>query len=140
MDTENDVAQLIDEDTMYALIPADFPRRATSGSVSGAQPKVLLRKYKDRFYSTGTTPPEIYERWNFCEELVEQFVPLSKDSKAGKRAHMSEVDILDQYLARLLATGWTSAAEARWVFRRTAAILRWPVPHSAMESGDEVSL
>jgi hypothetical protein len=32
---------------------------------------------------------------------------------------MSEAEILDQYLPRLIATGWVSEPEAKWVMRRT---------------------
>lgn len=51
----------------------------------------------------------------------------------GKRSHLSEVAILDQYLPRLIATKWTTEAEARWTIRRVAAMLSWPVPPDALE-------
>lgn len=45
--------------------------------------------------------------------------------------HMSKLEILDQYLSRLIATKWTSEAEARYIIRRAAKILNWPVPNAA---------
>jgi hypothetical protein len=44
---------------------------------------------------------------------------------------MSETEILEQYLARLMKTSWGSDDEMRWVIRRTAELLGWPVPDAA---------
>jgi hypothetical protein len=131
--TENDTIHLDEEDAKYAQVPADFPKPGFSGAVPGAQPKLLATEYKGRYYAAGATPPEIHAKWMYCEDLARQFVDASKNTKAGKRADMREVEILDQYFVRLLKTGWTSDAEARWVFRRTAALLGWPAPPSALE-------
>ncbi len=114
-------------------IPADFPRPVNLGAVSGAQPKLLVTKYQGRYYAPGCTPPEQQERWSACEDLAQQLAVKSGESKAGKRAHMTEAQILDQYLPRLIATNWTSEAEARWVMRRVAGLLSWPIPESALE-------
>jgi hypothetical protein len=43
---------------------------------------------------------------------------------------MHEVEILEQYLPRLIATKWTSEAEAVFIIRRAAKILAWPLPAS----------
>ena len=90
-----------------------------------------MTKYEGRFYSPGCSPPELEERWCRCQNLVDQLVVKSLESKAGKRSHMTELEILDQYLPRLIDTEWTSEAEARWVIRRTAELLNWPVPPAA---------
>ncbi|WP_156895512.1 hypothetical protein [Massilia putida] len=119
----------------YAQVPADFPRPVHLSAVSGAQPKLLMTEYKGRFYSPGCTPPEIFAKWDMCEDLARQMSAKSLESKAGKRSHMSELEILDQYLARLIATRWTSEDEARWVIRRVAAMLDWPVPPTAEGHG-----
>ncbi|RJG05350.1 hypothetical protein D3870_04335 [Noviherbaspirillum cavernae] len=100
------------------------------------QPKLLATKYNGRFYSPGCSPPELFERWDICEDLANQLATKSLESKAGKRAHMTEAQILDQYLPRLIETKWTSEPEARWVIRRTAEIIGWPVPASATESSE----
>lgn len=117
----------------YAQVPSDFPRPVHYGAVGGAQPKLLMTQYNGRFYSPGCTPPEVWERWQTCEDLVKHLCAKSLESKAGKRAHMSELEILEQYLPRLIATRWTSEEEARWVIRRVAAVLSWPVPPAAQE-------
>jgi hypothetical protein len=123
-----------DDETKFEQVPIDFPRPVHHGAVSGAQPKLLLTSYKGRFYSPGCSPPELFQRWDACEDLARQLAEKSLESKAGKRSHMAEVEILDQYLPRLIATRWTSEPEARWVIRRAAAMLDWAVPHAAEES------
>lgn len=122
----------------HAEIPPDFPRPAYRGAVCGANDKLLLVKYAGdgRFYLPGCTPPEMIARWAACEDLAQQLKTQCLVTKAGKRAHLSEVDILEQYLERLLKTGWRTYAEMRWVARRAAGIIGWPIPESAMHGGD----
>lgn len=124
----------------FAQVPADFPPPHYPGAVGGAQPKLLMTRYNGRLYASGCTPPEIFRRWDVCEDLAKQLSVKSLESKAGKRSHMSELDILAQYLPRLIATGWTSEAEARWVIRRVAAMLHWPVPAEAEEPAESDSV
>lgn len=118
-------------DNLMDILPADFPLSRSLGAVSGAQPKILVTKYQGRFYNSECTPPELVARWKFCEDLACQLSKKSFYSKNGKRAHMSEVEILEQYFPRLIATRWTSEEEAKWVIRRVAELLSWNVPQSA---------
>ena len=132
MSTEpGDEPQNESEAALFTALPPDFPRPSNLGAVPGAQPKFSMSRYQGRFYSPGCSPPELLERWNNCEDLAQQLSVTSIESKAGKRAHMTETEILDQYLPRLVATNWTSEAEARWVIRRTAQLLGWQAPPSA---------
>lgn len=133
-DKANSASALLCEE-QYAQVPADFPRPVHLGAASGAQSKLLTAEYKGRFYSPGSTPPEIFARWDMCEDLARQMSAKCLESKAGKRSHMSELEILEQYLPRLIATRWTSEPEARWIIRRVAAMLDWPVPPAAEEHG-----
>jgi hypothetical protein len=112
----------------YADVPEDFPRPEILGAVGGAQPKLLLVQYEDRLYPPGCTPPEVYAHWEHCEVLAKHLATKAVESKQGKRSHMAEVEILEQYLPRLIATRWTSEAEARFIIRRVAQILAWPIP------------
>ncbi len=112
-------------------VPDDFPHPKHLGAVPGAQPKLLAVVYEGRYYSPGCTPPELHERWQHSLQYVPQFVTSCIETKAGKRKNMSEADILDQYLVRLIETGWVSADEARWVIRETAKLLCWPAPEAA---------
>ena len=118
----------------FDAVPRDFPRSVRVAAIPGAQPKFLMTKYKGHFYEPGTSPPEVYERWEVCEDLAAQLAHKSARSKSGKRAHLSEIEILDQYLPRLLLQRWTSEAEARWTIRRAAQMLNWPAPPAAMKA------
>lgn len=122
------------EDASYTQVPADFPRPVHHGSVSGGQAKLLMTSHNGRFYTPGCTPPEVFQRWDVCEDLAKHLSAKCLESKAGKRSHMSDVEILAQYLPRLIATKWASEAEARWIIRRIAVMLSWPVPAEAKEN------
>ena len=132
MENKNkEVARAARDEPDCSHVPADFPRPEVHGAVSGFQPKLLLTNYAGRFYAAGCTPPELYSRWDRCEDLAKQLAEKSLESKRGKRSHMSELEVLEQYLPRLIATGWTSEPEARFIIRRTAELLNWPVPLAA---------
>lgn len=117
-------------------VPDDFPRPVHMGAASGLQDKLLLVKYGGKFYTPGCTPPELRQRWDVCEDLARQFSEKCRETKSGKRAHLSEVEILEQYLQRSMRTGWGSPEEMQWVSRRTSAILGWPVAPSAVVCKD----
>lgn len=127
-------------ETEGSVIASDFPAPEHVGLISGTKPKLLLCQHGDKFYSPGSSQHERYERWRRCEVIAEHLCVKSLESKAGKRSHMSELEILEQYLVRLSATGWVSAAEARWTIRRSAALLGgWPVPHEAQAPSEGVT-
>ena len=133
MSAEKSETHAEDEEAKFKQVPADFPRPSYLAALPGAQPKFLMTKYEERFYMPGCSPPELYEAWRVCEEIAAQLAEKSLESKAGKRAHMSESEILDQYLPRLIRTRRTTAPEARWVIRRVAQLLEWPIPVSTQE-------
>lgn len=122
-----------DELALFSKVPKDFPRPEHCGAVSGVQAKLLMTRWNGRFYLPGQTPPELYERWDVCEDLARQLSEKSAGSKSGKRSHLSEVEVLAQYLPRLIQTRWTTESEARWIIRRTAEMLGWPCPPDANE-------
>jgi hypothetical protein len=122
MKTESNVAK-----HDYSLIPPDFPRVIHHGSVPGTQMKLLLVQFEGNYYTPGDTPPERFKRWENCEDIAQQFCPISLNSKAGKRSHMTEEAIIDQYLERIIPMGWMSLEEAYWTMRRTTQLLGWPV-------------
>lgn len=112
-------------------VPDDFPRPQIHSAVAGYQAKLPLVACGGRFYLPGGTPHELHRRWDICEDLAQQFVIKSRECKTGKRAHMSEEEILDQYCVRALKTKWGSDDEMKWVIRRAATLLGWPAPTSA---------
>src|SRR5450830_768614 len=111
----------------YELIASDFPKLNHLGAVPGSQMKLLAVKFENKYYTPGDTPPERFKRWQNCENVAQQFCSASLKSKAGKRSHMSEEAIIDQYLERLIDTGWMTTAEAHWTMSRTTRLLGWPV-------------
>lgn len=117
-----------DDELEYLKVPSDFPRPVSTGTLPGNQPKFLVTSYQGKFYLPGCTPPEIYERWQTCEEIAQQLAVKSREFKADKCSHMSDSAILEQYLPRLIRTNMTTEVEARWVIQRVATILEWPIP------------
>lgn len=117
-----------DDELGYLKLPSEFPRPVSTGVLPGTQPKFSAVIYQGKFYLPGCTPPEIYERWQICEDIAQQLIIKSHDSKAGALSHMSEPAILDQYLSRLIRANLTTEGEARWVIQRVAGILGWPMP------------
>ncbi|GGC75421.1 hypothetical protein [Undibacterium terreum] len=117
----------MDSNNAISQVPHDFPfPLPTPGSIGGVQAKVQLVEYEGVLYSPGTTPLDRFARWDICEDLAQQFKVKCLETKAGKRAHMSESEILQQYYDRLSSTGWTSQPEAKWIMLRVAALLAWP--------------
>jgi hypothetical protein len=118
-------------DPRFAQVPVDFPRPAPVGAVAGVMPKSLLVDYGGKLYAPGCTPPEMFERWDICEDLAQQLSGKAIEAKTGERAYMAEADILAEFLEQLLEKDWGSDAEMRWVVRRIAELLQWPVPSDA---------
>jgi len=114
----------------YAKVPESFPRPASFSAVPGTQPKVIATKFNDKFYPSGGTPPEVYERWRDCEEVAQMLAFDANRSKTDKMTRMSEVQILEQFLEILNKKSWISGDEAKWVICRVSQILCWPVPPS----------
>lgn len=135
-DGDNELSMEFQMDKQEYNIPKDFPLPTIHSSIAGHRPKLALTQCGGKFYLPGGTPPELFRRWKICEDLARQFADKSIECKAGKRIHMSEQEILDQYCVRAMKTGWGSDDEMRWVIRRTAEILGWPVPASALAPGE----
>ncbi|WP_147328145.1 hypothetical protein [Duganella sp. BJB476] len=110
------------------LVPPDFPAQPLAAALSGAHPKIALVAYGGKFYEPGTSPPEVLERWEVCEDLARQFAGKCLENEKGKYAHLSQKEILKQYLDRLLRTGWGSDVDMKWVIGRTAKQLSWDAP------------
>lgn len=122
-------------DPKFDQVPTDFPRPVPEGAVAGDIPKFQMRYYAGKLYALGCTPPEIFERWDICEDLAQQLRKLSLEAQLEEHINMTEPDILAAYLERLLKKDWGSEAEMRWVVRRTAQLLNWPIPAAAIERG-----
>lgn len=112
----------------FRKVPDNFPRPSVGGAVSGYQNKLLLVGYGGKYYKRGCTPPELYARWDICEDLAQKFQAQCLRTKASKRASMPEAEIIQQYYARSLLMRWGSPLEMLWIFTRVSALLEWPAP------------
>jgi hypothetical protein len=113
-------------------IPADFPREPVIAGLSGAQPKLSVRvDVVSGKYVNCPIEQDVQERYEVCADLVTQLVAKCHANRDSKYVHLSEAQILERLLAQLLTTDWGKAAEMRWVIRRAASDLGWPIPADA---------
>ncbi|SAK89745.1 hypothetical protein AWB78_04750 [Caballeronia calidae] len=106
-------------------LPADFPRTSTQGAVSGAQPKLLLRKVGDT-YQSGPTDDEAYERFIVCEDLAEQLAAYASRKMAANAWSLeTAVSKAEAGVFKKVRSGiWDfSTAEVAWTIERTRQIL-----------------
>lgn len=117
----------------YAEVPADYPYHPMHGAVSGYQPKLLLTSSANgKFYSPGNAPHERWHDWNYSTALASAMTQKCLESKAGKRAHMSEAEIILQYYQRAVkANGrYGTEEQLKWTFTKVARDLGWPLPEA----------
>jgi hypothetical protein len=115
----------------YSDVPADYPRCEVHGSISGAQPKLLLSSAPDGyFYIPGNTPQQRWEDWTYSANMVTAMAERCRETKSGERAHMTEEEIILQYYQRALKSGGRYGTEdqLKWTFRKVAESLDWPIP------------
>jgi hypothetical protein len=107
-------------------VPPDFPRDAETASVAGVQPKLAaIRDAASGNYVAHRDNEEVQARFAVCEDLAEQLADKCTRNRNGKYRHLSEREILDQLLKRLLTSGWGNPAEMGWTVRQTANKLGW---------------
>jgi len=109
--------------TYKRSIPSDFPHETIIGTVPGVQPKVLVRKSEDGNYvSGGPTLSEVLERFEVCDDLVEQLGIYALRKKAENPDWTTEFNVerTRKAMADKVASGkWTlSAAEQKWIIDR----------------------
>jgi hypothetical protein len=98
--------------------PADFPRDYALGAVSGAQPKLLVRKAATGFVS-GLTADELYARYEACYDLVNQLAVYCS-RKLDERPEWTASELLEKVQASLRARAdWDfSESEVRWMMEQ----------------------
>lgn len=65
---------MIIERQKYPSIPEDFPVAAIPYALAGAHAKLNLVEEDGKFYSPGTSPSEVSDAFDVCEDLAQQFV------------------------------------------------------------------
>ena len=110
----------------YPGVPMDFPVGPIQASLAGVQPKVNLVEEDGHYYASGTSPSEVSEAFQICEDLAQQFVTYCREKEsAGFGTH---TQILERMHSRLLTKDWCTVAQYGWIVRRTADLLKWQVP------------
>lgn len=117
----------------YTDVPADYPHQMIPGAVSGYQPKLLLTSSPDgKFYSPGNAPHERWHDWNYSTTLASAMAQKCLKSKTGKRAHMTEAEIILQYcLCAINSNGrYGTEVQLKCTFTQVAKGLGWPLPEA----------
>lgn len=99
-------------------VPEDFPRGFNAATIPGTQAKFLARKIGER-YVVGLTHEELYERWEYCEDLAQQLAARTRRKQAA-----GLIPDVDAFYAetekRVRGQGWNiSEAEVQWLMKRT---------------------
>jgi hypothetical protein len=116
----------------YSDIPHDFPQPVPLKVSPHGPMGVHISMYERKCYNAGGSPPEIWELWQVCAELVEYFKKTCLDEKALHSPLLEPAEIIDFYFSSTLNDlGWGTEAEVKWIFRHVADELAWPVPEGA---------
>lgn len=107
------------------VIPHDFPRGPAVASIPGTQAKFLARKINGR-YVVGLTDEELYERWDFCEDLAKQLAARTLRKQAG--GHISDLEAFYKETEhRVRGQGWgLNEDEVKWLMKRTRSLAMDP--------------
>lgn len=118
----------------YSEIPDDFPQPVPikvppHGAIGGH-----ISVYQGKYYNAGASPPEIWELWQVCAELVDYFKMICLEEKSLHSPLLEPAEIIDFYFSSTLNDlGWGTEAEIAWIFRHVAAELGWPTPEGASD-------
>ncbi|UCV22315.1 hypothetical protein [Ferribacterium limneticum] len=110
------------------LIPDDFPRETPLGSVPGIQPKIPVRLVEGR-YIVGLTDEELLQRYEYCDDLVQQLVAYCR-RKADEHPEWSHETTLGRMATGVARKGqsgeWdVTAEEQRWMVSQIKLLLGW---------------
>lgn len=102
-------------------VPEDFPRGSAASSIPGTQAKFLARKIGER-YVVGLTKEELYERWDYCEDLAQQLAARTlRKRSAGLISDLD--DFYKETERRVRGQGWNlNEDEVQWLMTRTRAL------------------
>jgi len=103
-------------------VPEDFPRITIPAVVTGVQPKIGVREIDGR-YIAGQTEEERYERWDICEDLAQQLLPVARKDEAEHPENARE-KTLRRVRISVSQKGWCSEDELDWLIRRLGALLQ----------------
>jgi hypothetical protein len=123
--TDSAVATAIENEMTDRRVPDDFPRDQDLGSVTGVQPKLLVREVDGR-YQSGLTEEELLVRYDACEDLAAQLSNYAarKVSTAGMSRDLALSRAEKGVRLKVDSGTWDfSQAEVAWVMKRTQQLL-----------------
>ncbi|WP_310110802.1 hypothetical protein [Paraburkholderia phenoliruptrix] len=106
-------------------MPADSPRERSLGSVTGVQPKLLVREVDGR-YQSGLTAEQLWERYDACEDLAVQLSAYAspKIACSGLSPEVALTRAEKGLGLKVDAGEWDfSQPEVAWVMKRTQQLL-----------------
>lgn len=106
-------------------VPDEFPREPELGSVTGVQPKLLVREVDGRYVS-GPTDEELLERYDICDDLADQLFQYAsrKVATAGLSPDVALARAEKGMRLKVDAGEWDfSQAEVVWVMKRAHQLL-----------------
>lgn len=103
-------------------VPEDFPRVAIPAVVTGVQPKIGVLEIDGR-YVVGQTEEERYERWDICEDLALQLLPVARKDETAHPGQERE-RTLRRVRVSVSQKGWCSEDELDWLIGRLATLLQ----------------
>lgn len=102
-------------------VPDDFPREPDPGSVTGVQPKLLVREVDGR-YQSGLTDEQLWVRYDACEDLARQLSAyVSRKINSSRLSPNMALTRAEKGMRLKVDAGeWEfSPAEVAWVMKRT---------------------
>ncbi len=106
-------------------VPDDFPREADLGSVTGVQPKLLVREVDGR-YQSALSDEDLWVRYDTCEDLASQLADYAsrKISTSGMARDVALSRVEKGIRLKVDSGEWDfSHAEVAWVVKRTQQLL-----------------
>ena len=79
------------------------------------------------YYQEGTSPPEVLEAFEICEDLANQFVTYCLKKESTRFGTHQE--ILQRVHDSLLQKDWCSNAQSAWVIELTTLRRNWRPAH-----------
>jgi hypothetical protein len=101
-------------------VPDDFPR-TTPAALSGFQPKLPVRRING-MYVSGQTAEERAERYNICEDLAHQLIPVARKDELSRKGQQ-RAQTLKRLRVGVQRKRWVDADELDWLIKRVAQLL-----------------
>jgi len=105
-------------------VPDDFPRELDPGSVTGVQPKLLVREVDGHY--RGLTDEQLWVRYDACEDLASQLSAYisRKIASSGLAQDVALTRAEKGVRLKVDAGEWDfSQREVAWVMKRTRQLL-----------------